>query len=207
MLLDKTEGKTAKHTLFSVPSKNGKGILVSPTVHGNLIVGPNAYVIEDRDDHQTTQEGLDEILRGAKRLVPKVNERAVITSFSGVRPTPSTGDYYIKPSEQVEGLLHLAGIESPGRLRELGGRPGLRRLAEREREVCAGAWVQTDLPPSDRSPVGGRGAIRRGDGVFLGKQRTFGRQGVFERQGRENVEFVYSFLGRVLRSYRADREL
>jgi len=114
MLLDKTEGKTAKHTLFSVPSKNGKGILVSPTVHGNLIVGPNAYVIEDRDDHQTTQEGLDEILRGAKRLVPKVNERAVITSFSGVRPTPSTGDYYIKPSEQVEGLLHLAGIESPG---------------------------------------------------------------------------------------------
>jgi len=114
MLLDKTEGKTAKHTLFSVPSKNGKGILVSPTVHGNLIVGPNAYVIEDRDDKQTTREGLDEILRGAKRLVPTVNERAVITSFSGVRPTPSTGDYYIKPSEQVDGLLHLAGIESPG---------------------------------------------------------------------------------------------
>nr|MBQ4319580.1 FAD-dependent oxidoreductase [Clostridia bacterium] len=61
-----------------------------------------------------TPEGLAEILAGAKRLVPTVNDRAVITSFSGVRPTPSTGDYYIKPSEQVEGLLHLAGIESPG---------------------------------------------------------------------------------------------
>ncbi len=114
MLLDKTEGKTAKHVLFSVPRGNGKGILVSPTVHGNLIVGPNAYKIDDRDDKQTTEAGLSEILAGAKRLVPTLNDRAVITSFSGVRPTPSTGDYYIQPSEQVGGLLHLAGIESPG---------------------------------------------------------------------------------------------
>ncbi len=114
MLLDKTEGGTANHVLFSTPNANGKGILVSPTVHGNLIFGPNAYPIEERDDKQTTAAGLQEILAGAKRLVPTVNERAVITSFSGVRPTPVTGDYYIRPSEQVKGLLHLAGIESPG---------------------------------------------------------------------------------------------
>ncbi len=114
MLMDKDQGGMAKATLFMVPSEKGKGVLISPTVDGNLLIGPNAYKIDDGDDTATTAEGLDEIAAGAKHMVPSVNTRAVITSFAGVRPTPDTGDFYIKPSEQVPGLLHLAGIESPG---------------------------------------------------------------------------------------------
>lgn len=113
MLLDKSYD-TANHVLFSVPTDRGKGILVSPTVHGNVIVGPNAYQIDDRDDTSTTAEGLNEIAEGARRLVPSINLRSVITSFSGIRPTPTIYDFYIEQSEQISGLIHAVGIESPG---------------------------------------------------------------------------------------------
>ncbi len=121
MLLDRTEGGVAAHTLFPCPGKNGKGILVSPTVDGNVILGPTAQAIGDKDDTATTAEGLGLVLSGVRRLVPSLNTRAVITQFSGVRPTPvaldddgKTLDFRIEISQNVEGLLHLAGIESPG---------------------------------------------------------------------------------------------
>lgn len=121
MLLDRSEGKMANHVLFSCPSANGKGILVSPTVDGNLILGPTAKAIDDKDDTATTTDGLMEVQNGARHLVPTVNTRAVITQFSGVRPTPvyadgdiTKSDFCIRISETVPGLLHLAGIESPG---------------------------------------------------------------------------------------------
>lgn len=121
MLLDRSEGGMAEHVLFSCPSANGKGILVSPTVDGNLILGPTADAIDDPDDTATTDTGLGLVQTGARHLVPAVNTRAVITQFSGVRPTPvgadgdiTKSDFYIHVSEQVPGLLHLAGIESPG---------------------------------------------------------------------------------------------
>lgn len=121
MLLDRAEGDTAEHVLFSCPSANGKGILVSPTVDGNLILGPTAAAIDDPDDTATTEAGLSLVQTGARHLVPGVNTRAVITQFSGVRPTPvgadgdiTKSDFYIHVSEQIPGLLHLAGIESPG---------------------------------------------------------------------------------------------
>ena len=121
MLLDRAEGETAEHVLFSCPSANGKGILVSPTVDGNLILGPTATALDDPDDTATTEAGLSQVADGARHLVPGVNTRAVITQFSGVRPTPvgadgdiTKSDFYIHVSEQIPGLLHLAGIESPG---------------------------------------------------------------------------------------------
>ena len=113
MILDKAEGNTCKATLFACPSREGKGILVSPTVDGNIIVGPNAHRVSP-DDTSTTAVGLDEISKGAKRLVPGINLRAVITSFAGVRPTPTTDDFHIAPSEKIPELLNLVGIESPG---------------------------------------------------------------------------------------------
>lgn len=113
LLLDKNYD-TARHVLFAVPSERGKGILVSPTVHGNVIVGPNAYKIDDRDDVSTTSAGLREISEGARRLVPCIDLKTVITSFSGVRPTPVIYDFYIENSVQVQGLVHAVGIESPG---------------------------------------------------------------------------------------------
>jgi len=113
LLLDREFGSQAKHTLFSVPSERGKGILVSPTVHGNLILGPNAVKV-DKEDLATTNDGIAEIKKGAIRLIPSVNLRGTITSFSGIRPTPSSKDFYIKPSEKLPGLVHAAGIDSPG---------------------------------------------------------------------------------------------
>ena len=114
MLLDKNASRQARHTIFSVPTENGKGVLVSPTVHGNLIVGPNAHEVADRLDTATTADGLTEIGQAASHLVKTLDLHAVITSFAGVRPTSSYGDFYIRPSETIPGLLHLAGIESPG---------------------------------------------------------------------------------------------
>ncbi|MBQ4354826.1 MAG: NAD(P)/FAD-dependent oxidoreductase [Clostridia bacterium] len=114
IVLDKVCGNMANSTLFVCPSERGKGILVSPTVHGNLIIGPNAYPIEDADDKATTQEGLDEITKGALRIMPSVNTRMAITSFSGVRPTPNIYDFYLKISDQLPGVIHAVGVESPG---------------------------------------------------------------------------------------------
>ena len=113
MILDKSEGSTCSSTIFTVPGKEGKGILVSPTVDGNIIVGPNAHEVE-RDDTSTTAAGLDEISRAAKRMFPNINLRAVITSFAGVRPTPSDGEFHIEPSKTLPRMLNLVGIESPG---------------------------------------------------------------------------------------------
>ncbi|MBQ8185389.1 MAG: NAD(P)/FAD-dependent oxidoreductase [Clostridia bacterium] len=114
IVMDKICGDMANSTLFVCPSERGKGILVSPTVHGNLLIGPNAYPIEDADDKSTTAEGLEEITTGALRLMPSVNTRNAITSFSGVRPTPNIYDFYLKNSEQVPGVVHAVGVESPG---------------------------------------------------------------------------------------------
>lgn len=114
MLLDKKEIRTASHTLFVTPSEKGKGILISPTVDGNIIVGPNANVVDSKLDTSVTEEGLDEIADGARVIVPDVNLDAVITTFAGVRATPTSGDFYICQSEKFKNFIHVAGIESPG---------------------------------------------------------------------------------------------
>jgi glycerol-3-phosphate dehydrogenase len=124
-LLDKSRGPRVGRVLFACPTERGKGILVSPTVHGNVIVGPNARQVETGDDTSTTGEGLEEVYEGGRRLVPAISPRDAITQFSGVRATPTTGDFYVRPSERVPGLLHLAGIESPG----LASSPALSRAA------------------------------------------------------------------------------
>ena len=110
MLMDKGAGEIVGATLFSVPSEKGKGILVAPTVDGTLVIGPNAVETE-KDDVSTTAAGLAEIQEGAKRLVPGLNMRKVITSFAGVRSTPKNHDFNIFISRDI---LHLIGIESPG---------------------------------------------------------------------------------------------
>ena len=113
-ILDKVCGNLANSTLFVCPSDRGKGILVSPTVDGNLIVGPNAYAVGDADDRSTTAEGLAEISAGARRIMPNIPMNMAITSFAGVRSTPNQYDFYLKRSEQLPGVIHAVGVESPG---------------------------------------------------------------------------------------------
>lgn len=114
MLLDKVEGSRVSHTLFQCPTIEGKGILVSPTVDGNLLVGPTAKVVETPDSDDTTAAGLSEVERLAAKSVPSVNFRQVITSFTGVRASTKGGEFILKPSDTVAGLIHAGGIDSPG---------------------------------------------------------------------------------------------
>ena len=114
MLLDKAEGSRVSHTLFQCPTKEGKGILVSPTVDGNLLVGPTAKVVETPVSNETTAAGLAEVERLAAKSVPSANFRQVITSFSGVRASTKGGEFILKASDCVTGLVHAGGIDSPG---------------------------------------------------------------------------------------------
>ena len=112
------------NVLFPVPTDKGKGILVTTTVHGNTIVGPNANVIEDKEDSSTTKPGLDEIWEGALKLIPSLQLKYAIATFAGLRPMgngpsrdPALGyknDYIIEIPNEVQGLVNLGGIESPG---------------------------------------------------------------------------------------------
>lgn len=113
-LFDKEYGDLVEHTLFPMPTKKSKGILVLPTVHGNLLIGPNANVTEDRDDLSTTSNGLKKVLKGAKRLMPKVPEDGIITSFSGLRAALPSEDFHIDFSGSKKSLINLIGIQSPG---------------------------------------------------------------------------------------------
>lgn len=113
-VLDKSVGNLAVHTIFQCPNEMGKGILVTPTVDGNLLIGPTAKNIEDKDDITTTPEGLREIVEKALKSVPTVSTRNAITSFAGVRAHPTNDDFIIGWCEKSERFLNVAGVESPG---------------------------------------------------------------------------------------------
>lgn len=112
ILLDKECGNILKHTVFRTPSKMGKGILVSPTVDGNLLLGPTSVDIEDKDDKTTTAEGFQKIIKEANENVNGLDIRKSITSFCGLRAVGSTGDFII--NSPVPHFINAAGIESPG---------------------------------------------------------------------------------------------
>lgn len=111
-LLDKASGNLVNKVIFQVPNEKGKGILVTPTVHGNLLIGPNAAEIDDKGDKSTTSDGLNQVITGAKKSIKGLNTRDIITSFSGIRATPDTGDFIINVPEK--NVVNVAGIESPG---------------------------------------------------------------------------------------------
>jgi len=113
-LFDREVGNTVGKVMFQLPTKMGKGILVTPTVDGNLLVGPNAQDVEDKDDLTTTQEGMDEILKKAELTIKQVPARYVITSFSGLRAHTDSDDFIIGEAKDAEGFINAAGIESPG---------------------------------------------------------------------------------------------
>lgn len=112
-LLDTTQGELVQHVVFQCPTKEGKGVLVAPTVHGNLIVGPTAQAAP-LDDVATTAEGLAKVQSLALRSVPSINFRENIRNFAGLRAIGSMPDFIVGPSRHVEGLFHIAGIKSPG---------------------------------------------------------------------------------------------
>ncbi len=112
ILLGKECGTIVSHTVFRTPSKMGKGILVSPTVDGNLLLGPTSVNISDKENKNTTLEGFAEIISKVKENLNAVPLGKTITSFCGLRAVGSTGDFIINSPEK--GFINVAGIESPG---------------------------------------------------------------------------------------------
>lgn len=121
LLYDKRVGNLAKHTLFQLPTELGKGILVTPTVHGNLLTGPTATDLEDKDGVDTTAEGMAVVRQKAALSVPGIPGNQVITSFAGLRAHitkmpqgKEAGDFLIGETADAPGFIDVAGMESPG---------------------------------------------------------------------------------------------
>ena len=111
MVLDKECGDFVQRTIFHTPTKMGKGILITPTVDGNLLVGPTAVNIEEKDNYATTIEGFATLFAKSEENVSNLPFNKVITSFCGLRSVGDKGDFIIK---ERDGVITLGGIESPG---------------------------------------------------------------------------------------------
>lgn len=170
-LLDKSYGYIADHTLFQCPTKMGKGVLVTPTVDGNLLIGPSALDVEDKDDVDTTAEGLSFILEKAKKTVPELNTRGAITSFAGMRAHPVTDDFIIGFSEKNDRFLNVAGIESPG----LSAAPAIaemvRDLLTEKAALSEKAQYKTKRTP----PVRFRHMTKSEREALIAKNKAYGR--------------------------------
>ncbi|PJI09199.1 MULTISPECIES: NAD(P)/FAD-dependent oxidoreductase [Clostridium] len=113
-VMDKSQGSVVSHTIFQCPSKLGKGVLVTPTVHGNLLIGPDARDIDDKEDMGTEAEGLAAIREASKLSTEKVNFRESIRNFAGLRANPDTDDFIVEENNEVKGFIDAAGMKSPG---------------------------------------------------------------------------------------------
>jgi glycerol-3-phosphate dehydrogenase len=113
-VLDKSAGDLVNHVIFQCPTEVGKGVLVTRSVHGNLLVGPDAQVIDDKENLSTTRDRLDFIRRSAEKISKEIPFNEVIRSFSGLRATPSKKDFVIEECKEARGFIDVAGIESPG---------------------------------------------------------------------------------------------
>jgi glycerol-3-phosphate dehydrogenase len=113
-LLDKSAGRFVKHVIFPCPTALGKGVLISPTVHGNLLVGPNHEEVEGKIFTQTTAEGLESVKFQAGKIAKGLPFHEVITSFSGLRASSASGDFIIGEAEEAKGFINVAAIDSPG---------------------------------------------------------------------------------------------
>lgn len=171
-LLDKSVGSTVSHTIFQCPSKMGKGILVAQTVDGNLLMGPTAEDIEDKDNVATTNSGLDTVKTFAAKSVPTINARSAITSFTGLRAHAAAHEFIIGVSEKNNKLINAAGIESPG----LSSAPA---IAEYIEEIIKGiftdAAVKADYDDTREEPVRFRHMTDEERAELIKKNSAYGR--------------------------------
>lgn len=112
ILFQKGTGSSVNSVVFQVPTKQGKGILVTSTYHGNLMLGPNSEEVSSREDTSTDEMTLEYVIDTARKSLPDFDIKKRLKTFSGIRPTPNTGDFIIE--EEYPGFINVAGIESPG---------------------------------------------------------------------------------------------
>ena len=169
MLLDKECGNFTQRTIFHTPTKMGKGILVSPTVDGNLLLGPTAVDMEDKDDTATTPEGFGTIISRSADNVASLPLNKVITSFCGLRAVGSTGDFIIKSRDNV---ITLAGIESPG----LSSAPAIAEYVEELlKDAGMQASVKADFVPTRKPAHAFREMSMEEKNEIIKKDSRYGR--------------------------------
>lgn len=113
-VMDKYEGDKVKSVIFQCPTEAGKGVLVTPTVHGNLLLGPDSQDINNKEDTATTSEQLLYVREKATKSIRNLNLREVIRSFAGLRAEADRGDFIIEEAEDIKGFFDVGGIKSPG---------------------------------------------------------------------------------------------
>jgi len=171
MLCDKSIGHLANHTIFQCPSKMGKGILVTPTVDGNLLIGPSAIDIEDKEDVATCSDTLSDVLETAKKSVPCLTTRDVITSFAGLRAHCDRNDFIIEPSEKNSQFINVAGIESPG----LSSAPAIAVYVKNILLGMMPAEEKADFNPVREEPVRFRHMSNEERKALIKKNPAYGR--------------------------------
>lgn len=134
-LLDKSAGKHVNHTIFCLPTKMGKGVLVTPTIHGNLLVGPTAMDIENKEGVNTTYNGLQQVSQKSNTCVKNIPLKDVITSFAGLRAHEEGHEFIIEEVQDAPNFIDCAGIESPG----LSASPAIGKMA-------AGLVIEKEKP-------------------------------------------------------------
>lgn len=170
-LLDKSFGYLADHTIFQCPNEMGKGVLVTSTVDGNLLIGPSALDVEDKQDVDTTASGLAFVLEKAKKSVPSLNVRGAITSFAGMRAHPVTDDFIIDFSEKNDRFLNVAGIESPG----LSAAPAIAEMVAQMLTEKANFEVKADCDLHREPPVRFRHMTKEQREALIAKNKAYGR--------------------------------
>lgn len=140
-LMDKKAGSFVSHTIFQLPTAMGKGVLITPTVHGNLLAGPTAEDISDKEGVQTTAHGIEKLSKQARVSAKNIPLHMTITSFAGLRATEAGGDFVLGEPEDAPGFFDAAGIESPG----LSSAPAIGLYLAEEISQKAGAKKKADF--------------------------------------------------------------
>lgn len=171
MLCDKSVGGLVSHVIFQCPNEMGKGVLVTPTVDGNLLMGPSALDIEDKEDIATTAGTLADVLARARLSVPSLTTREVITSFAGLRAHCECDDFILEASEKNPCFINAAGIESPG----LSSAPAIAVYLKDMIVGATNASEKTDFNPSREEPVRFRHMTAGQRSELIKKNPAYGR--------------------------------
>lgn len=171
LLLDKAAGETVHSTIFQLPGVLGKGVLVTPTVHGNLLVGPTAQDTDDFEGTNTTAQGLAQVREKADGSVKNLNFRQVITSFAGLRAHEDGHEFILGQPEDAAGFFDCAGIESPG----LSAAPAIGQEIAAQVSGFLRLEEKPNFDPIRRGPVNPKSLSKEQWAALIEKEPAYGQ--------------------------------
>lgn len=157
--------------IYPAPSKVGKGILATPTVHGNLLMGPNSVPMPGREDVGCSREGLEAVKTGLKKIIKNPPYQKVVRNFAGLRASGNQGDFYIKEEEAYEGFIQVACIDSPG----LSSAPAIAELVVNDIICAAKQFGMKKEWNHRRPPILMKQMTEKEKNAFVRENPAFGR--------------------------------